>query len=253
MGEGSKKRGQMSAEAAIIRDAKDRRQRSAKLNFASVSERFEGDEQFRLRMMQEGRSLEDMQKFDHLSSAVLPDPGRSEEQRHLRAGAHNSSGGAASGTAPAKLVFFAHCEVEPLRSLRLIDTTTDVPIGITYMGAFLTPRLFAEIAAVNQAARRILTFDGEVRVDSETVEGIIGELAQIINDSQYSAEGQTQETERLAEQNRQIAARNRYSQTRQTDPLYRGYTQAQWDEYYRQRRGQFSQAEWDAWNRSHGC
>ena len=33
MGEGSKKRGQMSAEAATIRDAKDRRQRAAKLSY----------------------------------------------------------------------------------------------------------------------------------------------------------------------------------------------------------------------------
>ncbi|CAE7339345.1 kptA, partial [Symbiodinium sp. CCMP2456] len=121
---GSKKRGHMSAEAAVIRDAKDRKQRSAEMNFSSVSERFEGDDQFRMRIMQEGRSLEDMQKFDHLASAVLPDPGRSEEQRHLRAGAHYSSVGAV-GIAPAKLVFFARCEVEPLRALRFIDNTSD--------------------------------------------------------------------------------------------------------------------------------
>ena len=34
-----------------------------------------------MRMMQEGRNMEDMQKLDYLSYAVLPDLGRSEEQR----------------------------------------------------------------------------------------------------------------------------------------------------------------------------
>ncbi|CAE7917357.1 kptA, partial [Symbiodinium necroappetens] len=52
-GDGSKKRGQMSAEAAVIREAKDRRTRAAKMNYPSVSERWERDDQFRTRMMQE--------------------------------------------------------------------------------------------------------------------------------------------------------------------------------------------------------
>ncbi|CAE7654113.1 kptA [Symbiodinium sp. CCMP2592] len=225
LGDGPKKRGQMSAEAAVIRDAKDRKQRAAKLNYDSVSERFEQDGQFNLRMMQEGRNLEDMQKFDHLSNAVLPDPGRSEEQRYLRAGAHYGGG----GIPPAKLVFYAHCEVE----------------------------LFAEVAAVNDAAKRILTFDGEVHVTGTTAEGITAELTQIIADSLRSAQDQNRRTERLAEQNRQAAARNRPSQkgrgrAADPEPMYRGYTQAQWDEYYRQqRRGGYTQAEWDAWDRTH--
>ncbi|CAE7337449.1 kptA, partial [Symbiodinium sp. CCMP2456] len=239
-GDGSKKRGQMSAEAVVIREAKDRRTRAAKMNYPSVSERWERDDQFRTRMMQEGRNLEDMQKFDYLSSAILPDPGRTEEQRHLRAGANYSSAATTPGAAPAKLVFFAHCEVEPLRTLRFIDNTSDVPIGVTYMGTFLSPKIYAEIALANEAARRILTFDGEVRLDGTTVDGITSELAAVINDSLRSAEGQRDETERLAEQNRQVAARNRYSQTgrcqRGNDPLYHGYTQAQWDEYYRRQR-----------------
>ena len=121
-------------EAATIRDVKDRRQRAAKLNFSSVAERCDKDEQLKLRMMQGGRAMEDMQKFDYLSYAVLPDPGRSEEQRHCRAGSHYTSDGLFNfGIGPAKLVFYAHCEVEPLRSLKLIDETSDAPIGLTYI------------------------------------------------------------------------------------------------------------------------
>ncbi|CAE6921707.1 unnamed protein product [Symbiodinium sp. CCMP2592] len=252
LGEGPKKRGQMSAEAAAIRDAKDRKIRAAKLNFDTVSDRFEKDAQFNVRMMQEGRSLEDMQKFDHLSNAVLPDPGRSEEQRYLRAGSHYGGG----NVPPAKLVYYAHCEVEPLRNLRFIDDTADVPIGLTYLGAFLPPRLYAEVAAVNDAAKRILTFDGEVYVSATTIEGITTEIGQILTDSLRSAQDQTDQTERLAERNRQAAVQNRPSQkgrgrTTAPEPMYRGYTQAQWDEYYRQRRGGYTQAEWDAWNRTH--
>ena len=80
MGEGSKKRGQMSAEAATIRDAKDRRQRAAKLSYPSVAERFDKDDQFKARMMQEGRNMEDMQKFDYTcrtQSSPIPDALRS--------------------------------------------------------------------------------------------------------------------------------------------------------------------------------
>ncbi|CAE7518954.1 unnamed protein product [Symbiodinium sp. CCMP2592] len=252
LGEGPKKRGQMSAEAAAIRDAKDRKIRAAKLNFDTVSDRFEKDAQFNVRMMQEGRNFEDMQKFDHLSNAVLPDPGRSEEQRYLRAGSHYGGG----NVPPAKLVYYAHCEVEPLRNLRFIDDTADVPIGLTYLGAFLPPRLYAEVAAVNDAAKRILTFDGEVYVSATTTEGITTEIGQILTDSLRSAQNQTDQTERLAERNRQAAVQNRPSQkgrgrTTAPEPMYRGYTQAQWDEYYRQRRGGYTQAEWDAWNRTH--
>ena len=93
-------------------------------------------------------------KFDYLSYAILPDPGRSEEQRNLRAGSHYTSDyGSPTGVAAAKLVFYAHCEVEPLRTLRLIDDISDVPIGLCYMGAFLSPRLYCEIAAVSEIAR----------------------------------------------------------------------------------------------------
>ena len=207
--------------------------------------------------MQEGRNIEDMQKFDYLSYAVLPDPGRSEEQRHLRAGSHYMSEyGHGATAAPAKLVFYAHCEVEPLRALRLIDDVSNEPIGICYMGAFLNPRLYCEIAAVNAGARRILTFDGEVNITSDSPDSIADELRQILIDSMPSAQLQTSATERLAEQNRQVAARHnscfpKGAPRPKAEPKYRGYTQAEWDEYNRsRRRGQYSQAEWDAWNRS---
>ena len=261
LGESSKKRGQMSAEAATIRDAKDRRIRAGKLNFSTVAQRFDQDEQFRMRMMQEGRNIEDMQKFDFLSSAVLPDPGRSEEQRHLRAGSHYASDyGQTASTAPAKLVFYAHCEVEPLRALKLVDDVANVPIGVCYMGAFLNPRLFCEIANVNTGARRILTFDGEVNLSEANPGDLAVELSQILVDSVPSAERQSAATDRLAEQNRQVAARHTPTPKNQprpkAEPLYRGYSQAEWDAYYRSRRGssssgsRYSQAEWDAWKRS---
>ena len=63
MGEGFKKRGRMSAEAATIRDAKDRRQRAAKLNYPS--------DQFKARVMQEGRNMEDMQKCKTLHTLYM--------------------------------------------------------------------------------------------------------------------------------------------------------------------------------------
>eukprot|EP00439_Symbiodinium_sp_Y106_P065048 s2186_g10.t1 len=96
------------------------------------------------------RAMEDMQKFDYLSYAVLPDPGRSEEQRHCRAGSHYTSDGLFNfGIGPAKLVFYAHCEVEPLRSLKLIDETSLHPKAQAALRAVRAAMLCQDGAKVN--------------------------------------------------------------------------------------------------------
>ena len=206
--------------------------------------------------MQEGRNMEDMQKFDYLSYAVLPDPGRSEEQHHLRAGPHYTSESPRTMAKPqvSRRRSWSSMPTAKWSPCALIDDVSDVPIGLCYMGAFLNPRLYCEIAAVNASARKILTL-GDVTINSNNADDIAAELAQILVDSMASAERQLASTERLAEQNRQVAARHnpvpKGAARPKAEPLYRGYTQAQWDEYNRsRRRGQYSQAEWDAWNRS---
>ena len=61
-----------------------------------------------LRMMGKGKSLEDMQRFDYLSRACLPGPGRSEEHRRLRRGARYQR---EATMPPGMPVFYAHREV----------------------------------------------------------------------------------------------------------------------------------------------
>ena len=78
------------------------------------------------------------------------------------------------------------------------ETSGSVPIGFTYLGAFLPPRLYADIVMFTPDACRVLTFDGEVRLD----------VKHIIDDSSCSAAT----TECLAEQNRQVTARTRVPQ-----------------------------------------
>ena len=80
-----------------------------------------------------------------------------------------------------------------LRTFQLIDDISD---GLCYMGAFLNPRLYCEIAAVNANARKILTFDSDVNIDSTNADDIASELAQILMDSVESAERQLAATER---------------------------------------------------------
>ena len=104
-------------------------------------------------MTQEGRTFEDMHRFNFIAKACLPDPGRNEEQRVLRAGSHFSS--SSQTIAPGKLVYYARCEVEPLRTLRLTDEVCDVPVGFACLGAFLPPRLYVDIAMHTPDARRI--------------------------------------------------------------------------------------------------
>ena len=94
-------------------------------------------------------------------------------------------------------MYYAHCEVEPLRTLRLTDDVCSVPIGFTYMGAFLPPRLYADIAMHTPDARRILTFDGEVNLTGRPNVEMREELTHILDDSLVSAEMQAAQTERL--------------------------------------------------------
>ena len=54
---------------------------------------------------------------------------------------------------------------------------------------------------MNANARKILTFAGDVTINSNNADDI-AELAQILIDSMASAEHQLASTERLAEQNR---------------------------------------------------
>ena len=68
------------------------------------------------------------------------------------------------------------------------------------MGAFLPPRLYADIAMHTPDARRILTFDGEVNLTGQTNVAMREELKHILDDSLVSAEMQAAQTERLAEQ-----------------------------------------------------
>ena len=105
-------------------------------------------------------------------------------------------------------------------------------------------------------ARRVLTFDDEVRLDGTTGDAVIEEIKHIIDDSIRSAELLSATTERLAEQSRQVTARNKG--TPKGSPaaaasMHRGYTQAPWDEWDSRSRGnrggRYSQAEWDEWNR----
>ena len=126
------------------------------------------------------------------------------------------------------------------------------------MGAFLPPRLYADIVLIVADARKVLTFEGEVHLNGATDEEIVEEIHHILDDSIRRAEMQAMATERLVEPSRQVAARNTGTPKGSPNtaaPLYRGYTQAArpWDEWSRsggQTHGRYSQADWDQWNRS---
>ncbi|CAE7845368.1 unnamed protein product, partial [Symbiodinium microadriaticum] len=132
----TKKRGQMSAEATVIRDAKDRVTRAT---------------------IQGG--LKSSDTYVLVPTSYLQRVG--------------------SGVPPGKLVFYAHCEVEPLRSLHLIDDVGSVPIGT--MRAFLSPRLYADIVLIVADARNVLTFDGQVRLNGNTEDEVVEEIRHILD------------------------------------------------------------------------
>ena len=95
------------------------------------------------RVVQAGKTLDDMLRVDCLAKAYLPDPGRTEEQRLLKAGTNYLRGNKPGGV-PGKLVYYADLSIEELRGVRLVDDLAVHAIGLCYMGAFMgyqgTPR-----------------------------------------------------------------------------------------------------------------
>ena len=137
---------------------------------------------------------------------------------------------------PGKLVFYAHCEVEPFRTFFAHPSMTleKCPLAnrLYLYGCFPPSSPLHRHCYDRTRGSQNLTCDGEVHLNGATVEGLVEEIGHIVNDSLRSAALQSAATERLAEQNRQIAARNKGmpkgSPAAAAAPLYRGYTQAQY-------------------------
>ncbi|CAE7364756.1 CPK12, partial [Symbiodinium necroappetens] len=136
LNQGTKKRGQMSAEATVIRDAEDIVTRAMQLQYASVSCRWSEDVQFQWRMPM----------LHYIACACLPDPERTEEQRHLRAGSHYAA--TQSGVPAGKLVFYAHCEVEPCG--HCVSSTMLEAFSLLRVRCRATDEEIVEVAARNK-------------------------------------------------------------------------------------------------------
>ena len=200
----SKQRGSVSLDALIIRDAKDKFQRARKLKFDSIADRLERDATFFLQMMRNGITVQDACRMDLLVKAVLPDPGRTEEQRLLQAGSNYLSGASRKGM-PGKLVYYGDAPMDGLKSAGLIDQFSENPIGMAYGGAFIGFSFYADIATRLSGARTIYSFNGIVEIKHETPEGMIAELQMLAAECIHSAEEQERITAYHAAKNRETA------------------------------------------------
>ena len=127
------KRGQMSTEASVIKDAKDRVIRSGKLMFASVAARLAQG-----RMMKEGKSVEYRCEYltrqcyrTHVVQGSTPPP--CVKSTEGQEDGHRSS--------PARwFIYCAHCKW--IRCVRCRPLMIALPSRLTsYLGAFISPRL----------------------------------------------------------------------------------------------------------------
>ena len=206
--------------------------RATKLHVTSVSTRWvENDYNFKGRMLQERRTRRSTTILKLFCMCVPP--GR---RAHRRAATHTCRFSTLPRP-PGKLVFYAHCEVEPFRTFCApIDDVGKVPVGESALLIWVLSSLLASTPTLLRSDPRLakshMRWGGtpEWRHSGGARRGNWPYRQRQPTQCCIAVRGYT---ERLAEQNRQIAARNKgmpkgSPAAAAAAPLYRGYTQAQY-------------------------
>ena len=125
-----------------------------KLGYTSVLDRFTNDVAFALRFTERGLTRSAMLVQDAIATAVLPNPGRSSEQRTMGVGAQGSMqyGAGANAASTARLLFL---RAEPAALLKASLITS---MAVSWLGAAYSLSEFANIMAIAGQVNRLMTF-----------------------------------------------------------------------------------------------
>ena len=162
-------RGLLSLDAESTQTAKKQVKSALKLGYKSVIDRFTNDVAFALRSTERGLTQSAMRVQDAIATAVLPNPGRSSEQRTMGVGVQGSMqyGAGANAAFTARLLFL-RAEPAELLKANLITSMTDPTMAVSWLGAAYSLSEFANLMAVTGQVNRLITFgQSTVAWDSE--------------------------------------------------------------------------------------
>ena len=162
-------RGLLSLDAESTKTAKKQLKSALKLGYKSVLDRFTNDVAFALRSTERGLTRSAMLVQDAIATAVLPNPGRSSEQKTMGVGAQGSMqyGAGANAAFTARLLFL-RAEPADLLKASLITSMTDPTMAVSWLGAAYSLSEFANLMAVTGQVNRLITFgQSTVSWDSE--------------------------------------------------------------------------------------
>ena len=152
-------RGLLSLDAESTQTAKKQVKSALKLGFKSVLDRFINDVGFALRSTERGLTQSAMRVQDCSATAVLPNPGRSSEQRTMGVGAQGSMqyNAGANATSTARFLYLRADPAELLKA-NLITSPNDPCMAVSWLGAAYSLGEFANLLSVTGQVNRIITF-----------------------------------------------------------------------------------------------
>ena len=142
-----------------LRPQKKQVKSALKLGFKSVLDRFINDVGFALRSTERGLTQSAMRVQDCIATAVLPNPGRSSEQRTMGVGAQGSMqyNAGANATSTARLLYLRADPADLLKA-NLITSPNDPCMAVSWLGAAYSMGEFANLLSVTGQVNRIITF-----------------------------------------------------------------------------------------------
>ena len=182
-------------------------------------DRFTNDVAFALRSTERGLTRSAMLVQDAIATAVLPNPGRSSEQRTMGVGAQGSMqyGAGAKAASTARLLFL-HAEPAALPKASLITSMTDPTMAVSWLGAAYSLSEFANLMASTGQVNRLMTFgqaivswDSEAPPFDKNRQSALQYLRHIV-DADISA------AERTASKQEEDARRSQQAQPKYSEP-----------------------------------
>ena len=212
-------RGLLSLDAESTQTAKKQVKSALKLGFKSVLDRFINDVGFALRSTERGLAQSAMRVQDCIATAVLPNPGRSSEQRTMGVSAQGSMqyNAGANATSTARLLYLLADPAELLKA-NLISSRNNPCMAVSWLGAAYSIGEFANLLSVTRQVNRIITFgqstiawDAEAPPFEKTRQSALQYLRHIVD-------ADTAAAERTASKQEEGARRSQQAQPKYSEP-----------------------------------
>ena len=155
---------------------------------------------------------------DAIATAVLPNPGRSSEQRTMGVGAQGSMqyGAGANAASTARLLFL-RAEPAALLKASLITSMTDPTMVVSWLGAAYSLSEFANLMAVTGQVNRLMTF-GQSIVSWDSEAPPFENRQSALQYLRHTVDADIAAAERTASKQEEDARRSQQAQPKYSEP-----------------------------------